>query len=271
MAIDADTPAVAADRRLLGIILVSLFIGAQLTPLLPRMALDTAFADWVDRLTDTASWTQLTPIAILSVVVLVSRRGITPRRRVREAATLSMVMLIALVGNALLNENVIKPAFGIPRPNIVTLAETGVLGPELPDAEAFYETGDKERRREVLGDRLTEQTTPQLTDRVRAHWIHETGYSFPSGHTTAAVTFAVLLAAVASFWLSGWRHVATMYLLPLWAIGIAASRTLLEVHTAWDVLGGTVAGFGWGLLAFFAVRYLAGDDASRKPPADESM
>ena len=185
------------------VVLGLLLAGCLASPLLPRIALDNVIADAVVRLTDTASWTQLTPISIGVIVILVARRGIPLTRRRREAISLSLVMLVTLAGSALLNEHLVKPAFGVPRPNIVQLAETGVLGADLPDAAAFYATGDKEERREVLGDKLTEQTTPQLSSLVRAHWIHETGYSFPSGHTTAAVTFAVLLVAIGASWLSG--------------------------------------------------------------------
>jgi phosphatidylglycerophosphatase B len=259
MVVDADAHPSGSDRRLLGIVLSCLYVGALLTPLLPRIALDTGFADAVVRLTDTASWTLLTPLAILAIVALVARRGSTHQRRIREAASLSLVMLIALAGNALLNEHVVKPAFGVPRPNIVHLTESGTLGPDLPDATAFYATGDKQTRREVLSERLPERTTPQLSETTRAHWIHETGYSFPSGHTTAAITFAVLLMTIGEYWLEGWRRAVTRYGLPLWALAVAASRTLLEVHTGWDVIGGVVAGFIWGGLGFLVAHRLAGD------------
>jgi phosphatidylglycerophosphatase B len=234
-------------------------LGVLLIPLLPRISLDTWFADAVVRLTDTASWTQMTPISIAVIVILVARRGLPAPRRLREAGAMASVMLVALAGNALLNENTVKPAFAIARPNIVTLTETGVLGPDFPDAETFYAVGDKEDRRTVLRNRLTEESTPQLSSLVRAHWIHETGYSFPSGHTTAAITFAVLLAAIGSSWLSGWRRIAALYVVPVWALAVAASRTLLEVHTAGDVIAGTVAGFAWGWLAYAVAQRIAGD------------
>lgn len=243
-------------------VLLGLMLGVLLIPLLPRISLDTRFADAVVRLTDTASWTQMTWISIAAIVILVSRGGLPAQRRLREAGAMALVMMIALVGNALLNENIVKPAFGIARPNIVTLAETGVLGPDFPNAATFYAVGDKDARRTVLREQLTEESTPQLSSLVRAHWIHETGYSFPSGHTTAAVTFAVLLAAIGSAWLSDWRRPATLYAMPVWALAVAATRTLLEVHTAWDAIAGTVAGFAWGWLAYTAVRRIAGD-----PPA----
>jgi membrane-associated phospholipid phosphatase len=67
-----------------------------------------------------------------------------------------------------------------------------------------------------------------------------------------------LLAAIGSSWLSGWRRAATLYVMPVWALAIAASRTLLEVHTAWDVIAGVLAGLVWGWLAYVVAVRIAG-------------
>jgi len=184
-------------------------------------------------------------LAVAAVLLLVTRPGLAMSRRWLEAGAVGIAMLIVLVGNGLLNEHVVKPAFGIPRPNLTALAEDGVLGPEYDDAEDFYAVGDKDDRRAVLGAALPAITDPSLSERVLAHWIHETGYSFPSGHSTAAVTFATLLVAAAGAWLTGWRRWPILGLLPLWAIAVVYSRPLLEVHTALDVIIGTAAGLMW--------------------------
>ncbi len=187
--------------------------------------------------------------------MLVSRDGIDSRRRTVEAMAVGFVLLIAVAGNAGLNEHVVKPLFGIPRPNIEALAEAGALGSDLPDAEAFYASGNKEARRAVLEERLGALQMPQLSDRVRAHWIHETGYSFPSGHSTAAMTVATLLVAFGVAWLRGWRRLVAVVFVPTWAVAVAYSPLLLEVHTAADAIAGTLAGFGWGLVSFGAIRW----------------
>lgn len=236
-------------RRNIGFVLLPMFAAVLLSPSLPDIALDTLFADAVVRLTDTASWTQLTLLTIAAVVMVISRTGLSMRRRGAEAGVLAALMLVALVGNALLNEHIVKPFFSIARPNIVELAEMGTLGQDYPDAEAFYVSGDKETRRDILRDRLPAIDTPPLSELVTAHWIHETGYSFPSGHTTAAATFATLMATLGFLWLSGWRRHVTTWMIPIWAVGIAYTRPLLEVHTAADVIVATLAGFCWGILA----------------------
>jgi phosphatidylglycerophosphatase B len=245
---------VVHDRLRLEHVIGLILLAALLTPLLPRISLDTAFADAVVRVTDTGTWPLLAIIALVVVAALTIRPESLARRRTREAVVLAVTLPIALAGNGLMNEHLVKPAFGIPRPNIVSLAEDGVLGPDIPDAETFYAVGDKQDRRDALETLLTPVTTPFLSESIRAHWIHETGYSFPSGHATASVTFAVFIAALGLQWLDGWRRAIAVYVIPVWAITVVYSRPLLEVHTAADVVAGTVAGFLWGVLAFVVVR-----------------
>lgn len=243
-----------ASGQRTGPILGGVFAATLLVSLLPDIALDTAFADLVVRLSGTASWALMTPICVVLVALIVSRPGIDGRRRMIEGGALIATMVIALAGNALLNEHVVKPAFGIARPNIVELTESGALGPDYPNAEAFYSVGSKGDRRVVLGELLPTVTTVSLSPTVQAHWIHETGYSFPSGHATAAMTLVAMLVPFGIRWLSGWRRSLTVLVIPVWAVAIAYTRDLLQVHTPIDIIVGTLAGFGWGLFAFLFIQ-----------------
>ncbi|MDJ0924564.1 MAG: phosphatase PAP2 family protein [Acidimicrobiia bacterium] len=240
-------------RPLVGL-LIGLLAASLLSFVLPEIALDTSLADGIVRITDTAYWKQMPLLCVVVLIILISRPGLTARRRSGEAGAIALAMLIALAGNALLNENVVKPAFGVHRPNIVDLAESGALGSDITDSDAFYAVGDKEARRELMGEYLPAVESPPLSDLVRAHWIHETGYAFPSGHSTAAVTLAILMAALGYSWLRGWRLRMMTVLVPLWAVAVVYSRILLGVHWEADVIAGTVAGFGWGVAAFFVIR-----------------
>jgi phosphatidylglycerophosphatase B len=241
-------------RRRLITALGMTFAATLVGPALPDLALDTRFADAVVHLTDTASWRLMPFLCIVLVAVIIVRPGIGSRRRAIEGGAILLAMLITLAGNAVLNEYAVKPLFGVERPNIVALAESGALGPEFPDAASFYAVGDKEARREILRAILPSVATPSLSPTVRDHWIHETGYAFPSGHTTAAMTLTAMLAALGSTWLEGWRRLVMTVVVPVWAVAVSYTRTLLGVHYPIDVAVGALAGFAWGLLAFFVIR-----------------
>jgi phosphatidylglycerophosphatase B len=229
---------------------IAIILTTGLSALLPDVALDTAFADAVIRLTDTASIKLLPYLLLAMIAIVISRPGISTRRRTIEAATALVTMLLVGLTLTNFNEHGIKPLFGVPRPNIADLAESGALGPEYPDGDAFYAAGDKQDRREILGELLETVETPPLSDLVREHWAHETGFSFPSGHATGAAAFATVMAAVGFAWLAGWRWVIAAVALPIWAVSIAYSRVLLDVHRPIDVVAGSLVGFLFGLTVF---------------------
>jgi phosphatidylglycerophosphatase B len=235
-----------------------MFAWVLLSFVLPNIPLDGEVANLAVRVSDSGNWGQLSFIAIATIVLVISRPGLRARRRAIEGITLSLAMLIALAGNAMLNERVIKPAFAVPRPNIVALTEARALGASIHDPAEFYARGDKDVRSELLRARLAKLEEPALSPLVREHWIVETGYSFPSGHSTAAMTFASLLIALGfALGLSGWRRVFTNTVVPVWAVCVVYSRPLLEVHSGVDVTVGALAGYAWGLGAFVCVRWAA--------------
>lgn len=225
-----------------------------LSGLLPSIDLDGKLADAMVRVSDSASWKQMPFLCLAAVLLLVTRPGLTTKRRLLEAAVTIAAMAIVLPGNGLLNVHVVKPAVGVPRPNIVTLAEDGVLGAGIDDGAAFYAAGDKEERRNLLRERLTPSQSLGLSPLVREHWVHETGYAFPSGHVTSAMTFAALWVGLGVLWLTGWRRAVAIIGLAMWAVAVAYSRVLLGVHTVADVTVGALVGIGWGLAAVHLIR-----------------
>jgi phosphatidylglycerophosphatase B len=250
------SPASPASRTALALALM--FAWVLLSFVLPNIPLDGDAGDLAVRVADSGDWQQLTFIAIATIVLLISRPGLSARRRVVEGVALSLAMSVALAGNALLNESVVKPTFAVPRPNIVALVEARALGVSIQEPAQFYERGDKSVRSEHLRARLANIQEPALSPLVREHWIDETGYSFPSGHATAAMTFASLLIALGFAWgLHGWRQLFTNTIVPIWAVCVVYSRPLLEVHSGVDVTAGAVAGYVWGLGAFAFVAWTA--------------
>ena len=111
-------------------------------------------------------------------------------------------------------------------------------------------------RQRVSATRRVLETEPppvELAPAVRRHWIQETGYSFPSGHSFAAVLFATFFLAMGVSYTRAPR-VWLFYLLLPWALAVCYSRLILWVHTPTDVTFGGLGGLVLGFVAFLVVR-----------------
>jgi phosphatidylglycerophosphatase B len=185
-------------------------------------------------------------------VLLVSRSGISWKQRAVETLVIVMTIAGLLGGGAYLNEHIIKPEFAVIRPNIIELAANPPGAPILGmSAEAFYALPDKASRSEYLRKVLTPEVW--LNERIRGHWISETGYSFPSGHSFSSMMFATFFLAMGLTYVSG-RRLWVFYLLVLWAVAVCYSRPILRVHSPADVCFGCAEGIVAGMLAFLLVR-----------------
>lgn len=240
-------------------------LGRSLKILLPALALVIAIGflpaiDLDGSMARAAVWaadaggTYVVPwIALVLLTIVVTRPGLATRTRMIEAVVLLGLLLVALGGMSFANEHFIKPAMAIPRPNIVALADLGVLG---VSADEFYALGDKPERSAFLAERIGDVRTPALGDEVREHWLLETGYSFPSGHSLAAMTFAAFFLTLAISYLDQRRRQLVFLLLPVWALAVIASRPLLRVHSALDIGVGAFEGLVIGLLSVALGRWL---------------
>lgn len=72
--------------------------------------------------------------------------------------------------------------------------------------------------------------------------IHETGFSFPSGHSMISFALALLLSYLSFYFLSKrWLAFLVSLLCFSYAILVGFSRVYISVHYAGDVLGGWLA------------------------------
>jgi membrane-associated phospholipid phosphatase len=79
--------------------------------------------------------------------------------------------------------------------------------------------------------------------------IDVSGFSFPSGHTTAAFAIATSLSLA----FPRWYVIGPSF---LWAGSVAYSRMFLGVHYPVDILGGIVVGVGSSFLCYSAQRWI---------------
>jgi membrane-associated phospholipid phosphatase len=100
----------------------------------------------------------------------------------------------------------------------------------------------------ILGDKLLTEAVKQLVDRARPtiEAVAATlGPSFPSGHTSTAAASWAAFALVSGRWWSRSSWPVLAGLAVGIAVGVAASRVLLDVHWLTDVLAGLALGWAW--------------------------
>lgn len=222
---------------------------------LPELPLDGAVAQLAVRISDSAYVRGSILICLALGALLLWRTQLPWRRFFAELGTHALLLLLFLGGGTLLNENRIKPAIGSPRPDVVFLEEEGALGMSVDE---FYAIEEKQARRDELEAVLTDPgfDAIDLRSSVEAHWIHEAGFSLPSGHTYSAMLIGCYFLSMAFAFLAGRRR-WPFYALPVWALLVGWSRVLLMVHRPQDILLGGLLGLLVGAAAaWIALRIL---------------
>jgi membrane-associated phospholipid phosphatase len=107
----------------------------------------------------------------------------------------------------------------------------------------------------VVGAAILNQIVKQIFERARPtlfpHLQNVTGYSFPSGHSQAALAFYSVLAYLIA------RRVDPKWRLPIyllagvWIVLVGLSRNYLEVHYPSDVLAAFAVTLPWALAVIF--------------------
>jgi membrane-associated phospholipid phosphatase len=100
----------------------------------------------------------------------------------------------------------------------------------------------------VLGDKLLTEAIKDVIDRARPALepvAATLGPSFPSGHSSTAAAAWAAFALVAGRWWGRRAWPALAGIAVGIAVGVAASRVLLDVHWSTDVIGGLALGWAW--------------------------
>lgn len=162
----------------------------------------------------------------------------------------SAVAMTAIFGLlAFANERYTKPLLKLQRPShTYMLKQTN----HSNIIDSLYALNQEERQK--FFEELIRSNPAQfksIDPRVRAHWIDESGFSFPSGHSFNAFLFAMILS-YAILHNRSFPNLRKLYVLPFaWAFMVAVSRVALGAHTAFDVSAGATLGILLGYIFLY--------------------
>ncbi len=112
----------------------------------------------------------------------------------------------------------------------------------------------------VAGNGLLNTTLKHVFERARPEhpttWLTETGFSFPSGHSSGAVVTFGMLAYLATRLLPPRWHLPALVAAVLLAFTVGASRIFLRVHFPSDVLAGFSSGLAWLTVCIVSIELL---------------
>ena len=227
----------------------------------PYSELDSSFTELALWFSDSGHFPFVVLVGLTFLLLLISRHGLSGRTRIYMVLCAVFISIVLAGCGAWLNENIVKETFKYPRPNIQYLAGEGGNGPLGMTAREFYQGPDKDKRTKLQRSKILQQVLNQqmvpvtLSADVQEHWINETGYSFPSGHSFASLFFASFFLALGLSYLSGWKKYVFYLLLP-WALVVCYSRLVLRVHTPLDITVGALEGLLLGIIGFLLFRFI---------------
>lgn len=146
---------------------------------------------------------------------------------------------ILLAAFAFFNEHITKKALKLTRPSYTFVVEQSGITIKM---DSLKELSEKERKQFL--QRIIESHSDsfsKIEPKILNHWIEESGYSFPSGHSFNAFLLAFIMAY--SMYHSSNRIARSFYILPfVWATMVGISRVAMGAHTPLDVSFGAAMG-----------------------------
>lgn len=159
----------------------------------------------------------------------------------KNILVLLLILVSAMLGGQII-KSLIKQQTAESRPYVLWLAKEY----HFSDKQFYSQT--RAERKANIEQLLTNSTT--IPSWLSKHWQQETGYAFPSGHTLFAATWAFLAITLLSFR----RHFIIVTAIVVWSTLIEASRLLLGMHSAYDLILGVVLAWLIALISCFYAR-----------------
>lgn len=186
-------------------------------------------------ITETASF----PWAIITSFVLFILFCLLLNIKTTKKIVLIGILLAGAILTGQMIKAVIKSQTAESRPYVLWMNKQYQLSDDK-----FYSLAKSEKK-QLIDQLLTNSN--MIPTWLRQHWQNETGYSFPSGHTLFAVTWAFLAVTLLGFK----RHSIVVYMLIIWALLIEISRLCLGMHSPVDLLCGVLVAWIISLICYF--------------------
>lgn len=179
------------------------------------------------------------PIAVIMCVffTLVFARCLKIQTK-KQFIKLLIILAIAILSGQVF-KSVIKNLTADSRPFVLWIEKTYNV-----DDEYFYSLPRSERR-EIIKQYI--HNSPEIPKWLYHHWCSETGYTFPSGHTLFATTWAFLALVLLNFR----RYPVVISIIVAWAILIEISRLALGMHHPIDVICGAFLAWAISLFSYY--------------------
>lgn len=178
-------------------------------------------------------------LILMASIMIAALRAYTVKEGVTDFFRTFITLSVILSVFALVNEHIVKPILQVPRPSHQYMIKQSKSEVKL---DSLYTLPADERR--AFFKQLIDADTVSFKnsdERILNHWLDETGYSFPSGHSFNAFLLAGILAFCIYHFAN--RKLRWLCLVPLaWAVMVAISRVAIGAHTALDVSIGSAIG-----------------------------
>ncbi|MFA0087789.1 phosphatase PAP2 family protein [Vibrio sp. 10N.261.51.F12] len=174
---------------------------------------------------------------LMTLVVFMTTAAWVVKKAPNKLSLLVQLGLLLVLSFAA--KSLLKDVTQSPRPYTELLAEQHIVH----SPEGFYDLSVKEKNQAI------EQTSQQVSHWRTKHWMGETDYSFPSGHTIFASICVLFFGGL--FVRNGHYTLAALTL--AWASGVAMSRLWLGMHRPIDLFGSML--FALGLYVVIPMAY----------------
>jgi phosphatidylglycerophosphatase B len=165
------------------------------------------------------------PYAIATSVILAAL-FVLSLKLTRPRAVLAFVLLCTVaIGFGQGMKSLLKNTFEAPRPYVGWIGRSHGL-----ESAAFYGMPRSARAAWIEKELAQDARVPAV---LREHWQRETGFSFPSGHTSFVATWAMLAGAL--LWPRGRGSRVLCCAVVAWALAVEATRMVLGMHWPRDV------------------------------------